>query len=179
MITWAEKPGLRDAVGASGIGLSFVEDHAGVLTISSTDDAAVQAIIDGYTLADALEYRKAEVDALVIKQFATGIKNRDGSTPTAAQMLDWPEKATQAKAWQAWANGGQLGIEPATPNIDAEITIKQPRSVRVGKVIAKAERLESLRAAINASAVQIKELLEDQADFAGQFAVDITAGWPV
>lgn len=142
-------------------------------------DAAAQTIIDAYTLAEAQSYRKDQVDQVVAQKFDQALEAAYGLIPPAQQMLKWPLKEAEARAWQAWFDGGQVGAEPATPTVDAEVTATQSRQVRVAKVLAKADALEGLRAAIEHNAVVVKEQIDAATDFAGVAAVDINAGWPV
>ena len=140
--------------------------------------ALAEPVLAAYTVEDARGYRKLEIDLNAARQFDRQLQAAYGFIPPAQQMIMWPTKRVEADAWQAWFDGGQVGPEPVTPTLDAEVTVLQPRATRVAKVQAKAAALDGLRAAIEGNSVALKESIDAATTFAEVAAVITDAGWP-
>jgi hypothetical protein len=169
-------PGLREHLAQSGYALVRVHDGTGY---TWDYDPAAQSLIDGYTVDQARDYLKHQVDLIEAQKFDDALLSAYGFIPPAQQMLKWPIKEAEASAWQAWDDGGNVGDEPPTPVIDKEVTTSQSRAIRVAKVIAKGAALEALRGAIEQNSVALDDQLDDADSFAALVLVNIQSGWPV
>ncbi len=163
MINYTEKgAGLHAAIKAAGHWLSQ-RDGAWV----SSDDAAVQAIIDGYTLAQAKAERKREVSAKAREKYdlvTAGI--------SAAEMAGWPILLSEALTYRA------SGIVGAA--IQAEATI---RDITVADLVTKIEgnaaAFQQARAAIAGTDGRKRDEIDALETFEAVAAYDINGGWPL
>lgn len=164
-ITYVEKGyGLHEAVRASGHRLEQVNG------VWVADDATVvQAIIDGYTLAQAVAHRQAE--CLTI---AKSLRDKVISGISAGEMAGWPIKLAEARAFAADPANAQ------TPMLAAEAAA---RGVTVAELVSKvgsnSTRFAGLEAAIGGADGGHRDALAKLATFDGVAAYDLTAGWPV
>lgn len=172
-----ERPGLRQYLNRNGYSLTRRNEANG--SVSWLYDPAAQSLIDNYTLAEAQNEIKRQVDAIEAEKFDTALTAIYGFVPPPQQMLKWPAKEAEAAAWSAWDANGRVGDEPPTPTIDAEITAAQDRATRVAKTSAKAAGLESMRAAIEGYSVLLDDQVNAATDFDDLALIDINAGWPV
>lgn len=164
-ITYTEKGyGLHEAVCASGHRLEQVNG------VWMADDAtAVQAIIDGYTLAQAVAHRQAECLAI-----AKSLRDKVISGISAGEMAGWPIKLSEARAFVADPTGAQ------TPMLAAEAAA---RGVTVAELVSKvggnSARFAALEAAIGGTDGSHRDALAKLSTFDDVAAYDLTAGWPV
>lgn len=146
------------------------------------DESAVQAIIDGYTLADAIGHCKSIVDCIEQDKLRESIQLfYPGVVLDQLETDSWRPKFAEATVWQAWSDGGKVGEEPATPVIDLEVSEVVVKSELVAKIIAKGSALNAQWRAIKTNAQTIKAAISaaESAGFDAIAAVDINAGWPV
>lgn len=164
-IIYTEKgSGLHDAVRAAGYRLEQVN---GVWM--ADDPVAVQAIIDGYTVSDAIKSRQAECLAI-----AKGLRDRAIAGISAGEMAGWPIKLSEARAFAA---------DPAnasTPMLAAEAAA---RGISVADLVSKvggnSSRFAALEAAIGGADGRHRDALAALTTFEAVAAYDMTAGWPV
>lgn len=163
MINYTEKGiGLHAAISAAG---HWLEDRDGVWT--SSDDIAVQAIIDGYTLAQAKAEKKREVSAMAREKYdlvTAGI--------SAAEMAGWPILLSEALTYRA---SGAVGAA-----IQAEATI---RGITVADLVTKIEgnaaAFQSARAAIAGTDGKKRDEIDALTTFEAVAAYSIDEGWPL
>lgn len=164
-ITYTEKgSGLHDAVRAAGYRL---EQSNGVWL---ADDAeAVQAIIDGYSVAQAIAHRQSECLAI-----AKGLRDKAISGISAGEMAGWPLKLAEARAFAADPAGAQ------TPMLSAEAAA---RGVTVAELVSKvgsnSTRFAALEAAIGGADGRHRDALAALTTFEAVAAYDLSTGWPV
>ncbi len=161
-INYIEKgAGLHSAIGAAG---HWLEQRNGVWI--SSDDTAVQAIIDGYTLAQAKAEKKRDVSAQAREKYdlvTAGI--------SAAEMAGWPILLSEALTYRASSTVGAA--------IQAEATI---RGISVAdlvtKIEGKAAAFQQARAAIAGADGRKRDEVDALTTFESTAAYDVTAGWP-
>ena len=162
MIDYIEKgAGLHRAVTDAG---HWLEQRDGVWV--SSDDAAVQAVIDGYTLAQAKAEKKREVSAKAREKYdlvTAGI--------SAAEMAGWPILLSEALTYRA---SGTVGAA-----IQSEATI---RGIAVETLVVKIEgnaaAFQAARAAIAGTDGRKRDEIAALTTFAEISAYNIDAGWP-
>jgi hypothetical protein len=162
VIIYTEKgPGLHDAVHASG----HLLVHRDGVWISS-DDAAVQAIIDGYTLAQAKGAKCAGVLA-----HAKALRDKAIAAVSAGEMASWPIKRAEAAAFHAG--------DTSCPFLSAEAAA---RGITLGALVAKvdgnAARFQGLEAAIGGTDGKHRDAIMSLTTFAEIAAYDYSTGWP-
>jgi hypothetical protein len=132
----------------------------------SSDDEAVQAIIDGYTLAQAQAAKKAEVNAL-----AKQLRDKAIAAVSPGEMASWPIKLSEAAAFAA---GGTN-----TPMLAAEAAI---RGITVAQIVAKvggnSTTFAALEAQIGGNDGRHRDLIDALATFEEVNGYDYSAGWP-
>ncbi len=165
MITYIEKGiGLHEKIAALGHQLAEVD---GVWT--SSDDAAVQAIIDGYTLDECKERIVQDIDA-----HAAELRNKVVQNVSPAEMASWPLKCQEATKYQTTSNPADC------PILAKEATLREiPVSDLANLVVAKAQQLMNLEAEIAGTAGKHKSTVRQLATFEEVLAYDWRAGWPV
>lgn len=169
-------PGLAQYLNRNGYSLIRRVNGA---SVSWKYDPAAQPLVDAYTLDQAKTEVKRLVDLVEAEKFDAGLTAVYGFIPPPQQMLKWPIKEAEAAAWQAWKDGGEVGQEPSTPTIDAEITATQNRAVRVAKTLIKASALEALRSALEGNSVALDDQINAANDFVELGNINIQSGWPV
>lgn len=162
-INYIEKGiGLHNAITESGNWLVQVD---GVWV--SSDDTAVQAIIDGYTLDQAKSAKCAEV---VSK--ATDIFNRAIAGYSPGELAGWPILRAEAVAYNADSTA-------AVPAITCEAGIRgMSVADLVSKVTTNATRYDQLRAQIAGNSGKHRDAITSLSDFAAVVAYDYSTGWP-
>lgn len=134
----------------------------------SSDDAAVQDLIDTYTLADAIKHRQAE--CLTI---AKALRDKAVAHISAGEMAAWPIKRAEALAFLQSGNPADAPIllnEAIARNISL--------SAMVAKVQSSATAFASMEAAISGADGKHRDTLETLTSFEEVLAYDLTAGWP-
>ena len=162
-IVYTEKGiGLHRAISAAG---HWLEERGGVWI--SSNDAAVQAIIDGYTLAEAKAERKRDVSAKAREKYdlvTAGV--------SAAEMAGWPILLGEALTYRA---SGAIGAA-----IQAEATI---RGISVADLVAKIEgnaaAFQGARAAIAGTDGRKRDEIDTLSTFDEVAAYNVDEGWPL
>lgn len=135
----------------------------------SSNDAAVQAIIDGYTLEQAIAHRQAECLTL-----AKGLRDKVVNGISAGEMAGWPIKLAEARAFAADPANAQ------TPMLAAEAAARGVTVAElVGKVGGNSTRFAALEAAIGGADGRHRDALTKLTTFEDVAAYDLTVGWPV
>lgn len=137
----------------------------GVVWISS-DDKAVQAIIDGYTLDQAKAAKQAEILA-----YAKILRDKVVSTISTGEMASWPIKLAEARAFAAGSTD--------TPMLAAEATI---RGLSVADLVTKVDGNATGFAALEAQIGGIDGMHRDAVKALKTFEAvngyDFSSGWP-
>lgn len=164
-LNWSGKyylSGLRSQIVAAGITVRVVD---GIEECS--DETAAQAIIDGYTLAQAKAEKKREVSAKAREKYdlvTSGI--------SAAEMAGWPILLSEALTYRA---SGTVGAA-----IQAEATI---RGITVAAIVTKIEgnaaAFQSARAAIAGTDGRKRDEIDALTTFEAVAAYNIDQGWPL
>lgn len=179
MIILNNAPGIVEAIEAAGyhVVIRFAAD--GTETAESSDDTAVQSIIDGYTVAEARDYLKLQLRMATSSQYDRGIESSYGYTPSNYESDGWIAKEAQANSYQDWVNGGSVGDAPATPALDPHVTASNTLADETAAVLAKAAALHGLEDAIKAWAQGKKDQINAATTFAELLAIDLQSGAPV
>lgn len=164
MINYTEKgAGLHEAIARAGYALR--NENGGWV---SSDDTAVQAIIDGYTLDDAKAYRAAQVSA-----YAKTMRDRVITSISAGEMASWPIKLAEARAFAQGATAEQC------PMLASEATVRGVTlSELVGKVNGNATTFAGLEAAIAGVDGKHRDAIKACSSFDEVAAYDYLTGWP-
>ncbi|QDF95194.1 hypothetical protein CJ010_00815 [Azoarcus sp. DD4] len=162
-ISYIEKGiGLHHAIEAAGHRLRQVD---GVWI--STDDAAVQAIIDGYSLATAKATKKAEVRAIAREKYDLAVA---GISP--GELAGWPVLLEGAAAYAADGTiTTAISIEAQTRGI--------PVADLVAKIESNAAQYQAVRAAIAGTDGKLRDEIDALTTFEAVAAYDVTGGWPL
>ncbi len=162
-IVYVEKgDGLHAAVEAAG---HTLYNRDGIWL--SSDDVAVQAIIDGYTLDEAKAARKAECSAVARSKYE---KVTAGISP--AEMAGWPLLVAAAVQYRADGTIGQV--------ISSEAAV---RGIPVADLVAKIEgnsaKFQQARAAIAGTDGRKRDEIDALTTFEEVATYDVNAGWPI
>lgn len=164
MISYTEKgAGLHAAIAAAGHILR--EENA--VWISS-DDEAVQTLIDSYSVADARAYRQAEVE-----QLAKAHRDRVIASVSPGEMASWSIKLAQAAAF------GSTGDPASAPLLAAEA---QYRGITIEDLVSRVSSAAGTFAALEAQIAGMSGYHRDAIDALESFeavaSYDVTTGWP-
>lgn len=133
----------------------------------SSNDEAVQAIIDGFTIEQARAARKAEITA-----YATAMRNRVIGGYSAGEMASWPLKLAEARAFQA------------DPLADCPLLTMeaQARGVPLASLAQRVQENATLFAGLEAMIAGVEGMHRDAVEALGDFgqiaAYDFSGGWP-
>jgi hypothetical protein len=163
-ITYTEKGyGLHNAIRAAG---HHLEQLDGIWT--SSDDSAVQIIIDAYTLDAA----KAEVTKKV-SAHAKVLRDRVVSEISMGELASWPVKLAEAVRFAETGNGANC------PMLSAEAQARGiPLAALVGKVGGNALGFSAIEAAIGGADGKHRDAIKAITTFVALADYDCTAGWP-
>lgn len=165
MINYAEKgAGLHTAITAAG---HTLDQRDGEWV--SNDDAAVQAIIDGYTLSACQREITDQIDA-----HAKTMRDSVVATISSAEMASWPIKQREAAAYTASgdsADAPMLVLESSARGVSL--------AAMVGLVLQKAQQLAALEAMIAGTAGRHGDAVRATTTFADALAYDWRTGWPL
>lgn len=163
-IIYTEKgAGLHERIRAAGHWLQSIDGEW-----QASDAAAVQAIIDAYTLADT----QAEICAHIN---AHGRQRRDAAVAgvSPAEMASWSIKRAEAIAYAA---GGSAADAPM---LAAEATA---RGVTLAEIVARvqgnAAALGTLEAMIGGTEGRHRDAVRALTTFEAVLAYDYSQGWP-
>lgn len=165
MLNWHGKQslgGLRELIANAGVLIRIVD---GIEECS--DETAAQAIIDGYTLAQAKAEKAREVSAKAREKYdlvTAGI--------SAAEMAGWPTLLSEALTYRA---SGTVGAA-----IQAEATIRGITVVDlVAKIEGNAAAFQAARAAIAGTDGKKRDEIDALTTFEAVAAYNIDDGWPL
>lgn len=164
MITYTEKgAGLHRAINRAG---HVLKEENGVWV--SSDDAAVQAIIDAYSLDNAKAYRAAQVSA-----YAKTLRDKVIVSISAGEMASWPIKLAEA------AKYAQTGQSSDAPMLAAEA---QARGIELAALVQKvggnATTFAGLESAIAGVDGKHRDAIKACSSFDEVAAYDYLTGWP-
>lgn len=164
MIAYVEKgSGLHEAICRAGHSLR--EENGNWV---SSDDAAVQTIIDGYTLDDAKAHKSTQVSA-----HAKVLRDKVISTISAGEMASWPIKLAEA------AKYAQTGQDTDAPMLAAEAAARGiTLAALVAKVGENATTFAGLEAAIAGTDGAHRDAIKACETFEMVAAYDFSTGWP-
>lgn len=134
----------------------------------SNDDAAVQAIIDAYTVQDAAADLCKQIEA-----HAKQLRDAAVSGVSPGEIAAWPIKAREAAAYLSSGNPAEA------PFLDAEAEARGATLEEIAnRVQANANRLTLLEAQIAGTAGRHKDAIRAFTDFPALLAYDWRTGWP-
>lgn len=164
MIAYTEKgSGLHERIRAAGHSLAQVD---GVWV--ADDAAAVQALIDAYTPADAAAYLCTAISA-----HAKALRDRVVAAISPGEMASWAIKRAEMLAYAASGNAADA------PLLAAEATARGcPLVEIVSRVQGSAAAFAALEAAISGAAGRHRDTVKALATHAEIAAYDWSAGWP-
>lgn len=155
---------LLGKISAAGYAV-WIED--GVLR--STDDAAVQDIVDGYTLDEAKSAYCAKVAAL-----AKAKRDCVVATISAGELASWPVKLAEAGAY------ARTGAPADAPLLSIEATARGVTlDALMAKVAGNAQTFAALEAGIAGTDGRHRDAIAALPDWASLYAYDYRTGWPV
>lgn len=165
MINWQGKRNL------GGLHRQFAAARLGLVVVDGVeqypDEAAMQAIVDGYTLAQAKSDRRAECSAIARMKFdsvTAGI--------SAAEMAGWPILLSEAVAYRAGST--------THPALTAEASIRGITvEALVQKVEGNAAQFQAARAAIAGTDGKKRDEIDALTTFEEVAAYDVAGGWPL
>lgn len=133
----------------------------------SSDDTAVQAIIDGYTLDDARSEVTERIDAM-----AKAKRDAVVASISPAEMASWSIKRAEAAAYD--------GTDASAPFLAAEAAARGVTTAAlVAKVTQKGAMLSGLEAAISGTSGRHGDAVKALDTFEAIAAYDYSTGWPV
>ncbi|MCE3262623.1 MAG: hypothetical protein K0R43_1702 [Pseudoduganella sp.] len=164
MITYTEKgAGLHEAITKAGHWLREADGQW-----ISSNDAAVQAIIDGYTLADAKAARIQQVLA-----HAKALRDKVVAAVSPGEMSCWAIKRAEAVQFRATGDAAQC------PVLSLEAQHRQVTlDTLVSKVEANATRLSSVEAVIGGVDGRHRDAIASLTTFEAVAAYNFNTGWP-
>lgn len=165
MITYTEKgPGLHAAIAKAG---HFLGEENGVFI--SSDDTAVQAIIDAYSLADAQAFKANEVS-----QLAKTLRDKAIKSISPGEMASWPIKLAEA------ARFAFTGLDSDAPMLTAEALARGiTTAALVAKVGGNATVFAALEAEIGGIDGKHRDAIKALTTFEAVSGYDYSTGWPV
>lgn len=163
-ITYVEKGyGLHEAVRAAGHRMEEVNGQW-----MADDPVAVQAIIDGYTLTEAIRCRQSDAEAR-----ASSLRSKVMASYSIWEAVSWPLKLQEAKAMKGGGSSGDahlLSAEAASRGISV--------AALIAKVEGNAAQFMALESSISGACGRHKDALALLTTFDAVTAYDLTAGWP-
>lgn len=133
----------------------------------STNDAACQAIIDGWTISQARAEVKGEIDA-----HAAALRNAATASYSPAEMASWALKVLEAREYRS-------GRPQNTPMLSMEATARGADvSSIISRVEANATALSTLEAGISGAAGKHKDAIDALSTVAEVYAYNWRVGWP-
>lgn len=168
MINYIEKGyGLHEAIRKAG---HWLREESGVWV--SSDDAAVQAIIDSYAAIDPLiEIKQAKCAEVSAK--AKRVRDRVIASISAGEMASWPIKRAEAALY------GQTGNPADCPSLIMEATHRGiTLDDLVLKVNSNAARFMWAETVIGGTDGKHRDAIGALTTIADVTAYDFSAGWP-
>lgn len=163
MINYIEKGfGLHRAIAAAG---HWLIEADGIW--QSSDDVAVQAIIDAYDLAACQD----EVCA-AIAAHAKALRDHAVADVSAGELASWPLKCAELAAFQA------SGDPAAAPVLSREAARRGiPLADMISKVAVNADKFGMLEAHIAGIDGRHRDAVRQLGSFADVLAYDWSSGW--
>jgi hypothetical protein len=163
MIQYTEKGhGMHQAIAAAGHWLEQIDGD----WVSSAD-AAVQTIIDTYTLDQA----KSAKCTLVLAH-AAALRDKVTAAIASGEMASWSIKRAEAEDY------GEIGEAASCPALRAEA---QARGITLAQLVAKvnanAERFMAAEAAIGGTDGRHRDVINVLTTFEAVAAYDFQVGW--
>ena len=171
------RPGVQSYVIDSGYDMVGSHDQSGTLTWIYPEEA--QAIIDGYTLAQAQSHLKKLIGIDAARQYDAGVLASYGYTPSPHETNGWLKKEEEALAYQAWVDNGANGQPPKTDKIDPRVTPSNPLGAEVSSILSNAASLHELEDAISAWTQGKKDGINALTSLDDSEAIDIYSDAPV
>lgn len=164
-----DQPGLGKALFDAGLPIINEWDGALQQQVQRTDDdAAAQAIIDAWTLADSIAFVRAEILA-----HAKALRDRVIANVSAGEMASWPIKLAEARSFASDGDGSKC------PMLSAEA---QARGITVAALVAKvggnAATFSGLEAAIGGTDGKHRDAIAACTTFEELLAYNWRTGWP-
>lgn len=163
MIQYIEKCGLHEAIRRAG---HWLHQHDNIWI--SSDDVAVQALIDGYTLEQTRAAKAAEISA-----YAKTLRDKVIRSISAGEMASWPIKLAEAAKYLATGNAADA------PMLSAEATA---RGITLADLVAKvdgnATGFAALEATISGTDGKHRDAVKACTTFAALAGYDYSGGWP-
>lgn len=163
-IIYTEKgAGLHDAIAAAGHWLMEIDG-----AWASSDDAAVQVIIDSYSLADCQAEIVARIDA-----HAKAMRDAVVANISPAEMASWSIKQAEAAAYGVSglvSDAPMLAIEAEARGVDL--------ATLVAKVVGKGGALSQIEATIAGVSGKHVDAVKSLASFATVLSYDWLTDWP-
>lgn len=162
-MNYINKAGLTAAIQKAG---HFLTLENGVWV--SSDDVAVQAIIDSYSLDDSKTYRCNEV-----LDKAKALRDKAVKAISAGEMASWPIKLSEA------AKFAVTGLDADAPMLTAEATARGITTAQlVAKVGGNATVFATLEAVIGGTDGKHRDAIKALTTFDEVASYDYSAGWP-
>jgi len=168
MINYIEKgAGVHEAINRAGYTLEE-EFINGIGRWVSSNDAAVQSIIDNYTLSDAKNYL-----IRVLYEHAGELRNQALEGISVGEMTGWTSKKLDSEKYKVKKNSVDA---PMLARIAAAagITIDE----LVAQIDANATALLNFEADVSGIAIKHSKAIKTKATFADLLSYDWKAGWP-
>lgn len=152
-----------DRIAAAGHFVRYVDNVAQV-----SNEKAVQAIVDAYTLDEAKAWKAAQVSA-----HARALRDKSTADVSAGEMASWPIKIDEAQKY------AKAGVLAETPLLSAEAQRRGvPLADLVQKVQAKGSAFRDVEAHIAGVEGKHSDAIKSLRSFEEVAAYDFSGGWP-
>lgn len=152
-----------ERIRAAGHWINYIDN-----TLHASDEAAVQAIIDAFTLEEAKDYAKARVLA-----HAKALRDKVVASISPGEMASWSIKVSEAAKFRASGDPAQC------PMLSMEA---QARAITLEALVTKVEgnsaRLSSVEALIGGNDGKHRDAIAALTTFEAVAAYDFSTGWP-
>ena len=165
MINYIEKGGgLHVAIQSAGYSLS---QHDGAWV--SDNDAAVQLLIDNYSLAQSVTYKQSDVD-----KYAKRLRDKVIASTSPGEMSSWPIKASEAKTYNVSKNAVDA------PMLSAEALARgSTLDSVVARVLTNAAKFGGLETQVAGISGRHRDAIAACTTFERIATYDYSTGWPV
>jgi hypothetical protein len=164
-INYTEKGiGLHDAIIAAGHSLHFDSARGWV----ASDEAAVQASIDSYTLAQAKAEKKSQSLAI-----AKSLRDKVVAAISPGEMASWPIKRDEAIRYSQTGNAADaplLSMEAQARGITL--------AAMMARVAANSASFAAAEAAIGGADGKHRDAIDALTTFEALAAYNLNTGWP-
>lgn len=136
--------------------------------IETSDDAAVQLIIDDYSLDQAKSAK-----CMIVSAHAKQLRDKAVQAISAGEMASWPVKLAEAAKFAVAGDASQC------PMLSGEAAA---RGITVASLVSKvggnAQMFSTLEAAIGGTDGKHRDAIKSMTSFEDVAAYDFSAGWP-